>query len=71
MYDNLLRKKENLTREEIEKFLDDILPVILRLEDEINIMDFFNDCIDTYICGDIYGFEYDTARDEFLDRVFK
>jgi translation initiation factor RLI1 len=59
------------TRQEVKSFLDDNITKIVIFEEHIGIMDFIKECIDVlYANGKTYGWEYETARDKFLDEKF-
>jgi len=54
---------------EIRILLDKTIPKLMRLEKEIGIIEFLNNCIEIYNDRGNGGWEYDIARDEFLNKM--
>jgi len=58
------------TRQEVLLFLDDTIPELIKLEDEIGIMDFIEDCMNEYYSPNKYDLGYELLRDRFLNDRF-
>ena len=63
-------ENQNATRREVLSFLDNTIPELIRLEDEIGIMDFIEDCMNEYYSPKKYDLGYESARDRFLNDRF-
>jgi len=58
-------------KQEAGQMLDFIVYNMIKLEEEIGIMDFIKECIEMYYNHELFGWEYDVAKDEFLNKVYK